>query len=194
MSVKRNKYCVTCRYENDSKRKLDNTGGVAIWCNYKNKYINNEERQSVWCSDWVVHDSFKYDEFEDTPPNSYSSSSPDYSSSSSHTSYSESNPLKKILSGIGYGLLIILQILALPILIITFLRHPILSVGKAIRVIISAILLYFMAIVAVFIDPIMLIIWAVSFSFINTSKLVIIGYTENLYKWITSYGGFWDLD
>lgn len=165
------RYCITCKHE--GRRIKDGAGGEEIKCNYKNKWIDDYDRQSEWCSDWsFIHGK------ENT----------------SSSSYSEPNPFEKIFSGIGFGILIILQVIALPVLILTFLPHPILSIAKAVRVIISATLLFFMGIAAIFIDPVMLIIWVVSFGFINTSKLVLIGYTENLYKWITNYGDFLDLD
>lgn len=165
------KYCITCKHEGE--RVKDGAGGYEIKCNYKNRWINDSDRQTEWCSDWV----FKHDD-----------------SNRSSNSRSFPNPLERIISGIGYGFLIIFQVIALPVLLLTFLRHPILSVAKAIRVVISAIALGLMIAIAIYFDPLMLIIWIISFGFIKTSKLVVIGYTESLYEWITSYGGFWDLD
>lgn len=164
------RYCITCKHE--GHRIKDGSGGEEIYCNYKNKWINNYDRQSEWCSSW----SFIHGDDNNSP------------------SFSEPNPLERIISGIGYSILIILQVIALPVLILTFFVHPILSVGKAIRVIISAVLLYFMVIIAVFVDVFMLAIWIVSFGFVKTSKIIIIGYTEELYDWITNHGDFFDLE
>lgn len=159
--------CNTCKYADDIRNDVDVVGGIKIWCQYKDEWVSKYLiSEAEWCSDW-----------ENTS-----------------SSYSEPNPFEKIFSGIGFGILIILQVIALPVLILTFLPHPILSIAKAVRVIISAIVLFFMGMIAILFDPLMLIIWIVSFGFINTSKLVVIGYAENLYEWITNYGDFWDLD
>ena len=47
-------------------------------------------------------------------------------------------------------------------------------------------------------DLAMLALFIVSFGFVRTEKIIIIGYTAELYKWITFGGdspdGFWDLE
>ena len=126
--------------------------------------------------------------------NSNSSISSSNYSSSTTSYHSQTNPFERMGSGVQFGFLIVLQVLALPILLITFLRHPILSIGKAIRVIISALILYPMVLIAPITDSIILALWIISFGFINLSKMVVIGYSESLYNWITNDGEFWDLE
>jgi len=53
-------YCVNCEYEDATNRvtqmwKAEELGInpaelPAIWCKYHNRYIDNDKRQSVWCS------------------------------------------------------------------------------------------------------------------------------------------------
>lgn len=108
--------------------------------------------------------------------------------------YASDNPSERIRSGINHGFLIIFQLFALPILLLTFIIHPFLSISKAIRVIIAFVGLCCLLPIAFVFDPVIYLVWIISLGYIRTSKLIISGYTKDLYNWVTSHGHFWDLD
>lgn len=107
--------------------------------------------------------------------------------------YSSNNPVDRVFTGIGFGIGILFQFMFSPLLILTFLFHPILSTAKALKIAMAITLIPIIIALSVLIDPVMLVLWAISLGFIRTYKLVIIGYTEELYRWITNNRGFFDL-
>ncbi len=113
--------------------------------------------------------------------------------------HSDENPFSRYINGIGFGILIILQVISAPVWLLAIVRHPILVIAKLFRVVVSAILTVAMAYAAITWDILMLAIYVVSFGFFRTESIVAIGYTLELYRWITGGGDsafeyFWDLD
>jgi hypothetical protein len=116
------------------------------------------------------------------------------SESTNSSSYSSrNNPFSRFFKGIGFGILIALQILTSPIWLFAFIPHPILVSIKVFRVLISATLTFLMVYPFIIWDILMLAVFLISFTFIRTEKLVVLGYTKELYGWITQDEGFWNL-